>query len=61
MPEIEVKRKQRPWKVLEPQEWLRRYADWRRCQPGSPKRQAYELIKRMVCQRGTTGSWTERV
>ena len=31
--------------MLEPQEWLQRFADWRKCQPGSPKRQAYEIIK----------------
>jgi hypothetical protein len=61
MPQVEVKRKERPWRLLEPQEWLQRYADWRKCQPGSPKRQAYELIKRMARQRNTSGLWTERV
>ena len=61
MAQIKAKRKQRPWRVLEPQEWLKRYADWRKCQPGSPKRQAYEIIKRLARERKTTGRWTERV
>ncbi len=61
MPEIRVKRKRRPWRVLEPEEWLKRYADWRKCQPGSPKRQAWEIIRRMARARLRAGSWTERI
>jgi transcription initiation factor TFIIIB Brf1 subunit/transcription initiation factor TFIIB len=53
--------KKRLWRVLEPQEWLERYADWRKCQPGSPKRQAYEIIKRLAQEGKTVGSWTARV
>ena len=60
MPEIRVKRKQRPWRVLEPEEWLARYADWRKCQPGSPKRQAWEIIKRMARER-PGDKWVNRV
>ena len=61
MAQIKAKRKQRPWRVLEPQEWLERYSDWRKCQPGSPKRQAYEIIKRLARERKTLGRWTERI
>ncbi len=61
MPQIKAKRKQRPWRVMEPQEWLRRFADWRKCQPGSPKRQAYEIIKRLAREKLAAGSWAERV
>lgn len=53
--------KERLWRVLEPHEWLRRFADWRKCQPGSPKRQAYEIIKRLAREGKSTGSWTARV
>jgi len=53
--------KERLWRVLEPQEWLQRFADWRKCQPGSPKRQAYEIIKRLACEGKSTGSWTARI
>jgi hypothetical protein len=60
MPEIHVKRKQRPWRVLEPQEWLARYSDWRKCQPGSPKRQAWEIIKRMARER-PGDKWINRI
>jgi hypothetical protein len=58
--QMNVKRKQRPWRVLTPAEWLRRYSDWRKCQPGSPKRQAYEIIKRLA-KRQQGESWTSRV
>lgn len=47
--------------MLEPQEWLQRFSDWRKCQPGSPKRQAYEIIKRLAQERKSVGSWTARV
>jgi hypothetical protein len=53
--------KERLWRVLEPQEWLQRFADWRKCQPGSPKRQAYEIIKRLAYEGKSVGSWTARV
>lgn len=61
MPQIKAKRKERPWRVLEPQEWLQRFADWRKCQPGSPKRQAYEIIKRLAQEGKSVGSWTARI
>jgi len=61
MSEIRIKRKQRPWKVLSPQEWLDQYSDWRKCQPGSPKRQAFELIRRMAREGKPAGKWTERI
>jgi hypothetical protein len=53
--------KERLWRVLEPQEWLQRFADWRKCQPGSPKRQAYEIIKRLAHEGKSVGSWTARI
>ena len=61
MPQLRAKRKQRPWRVLTPAEWLERFADWRKCQPGSPKRQAYEIIKRAARERKAAGPWTGRV
>jgi hypothetical protein len=61
MPQIKAKRKERPWRLLTPEDWLKRFADWRKCQPGSPKREAYELIKKMSRERKTIGPWTERV
>lgn len=61
MAQIKAKRKEKPWRVLEPQEWLERFADWRKCQPGSPKRQAYEIIKRIAWERQAVGTWTARV
>jgi hypothetical protein len=36
--------------VAEPDEWLTRYSDWRKCQRRNPRRQAYELIKPMAWQ-----------
>ena len=53
--------KERLWRVLEPQEWLQRFSDWRKCQPGSPKRQAYEIIKRLAQEGKSVGSWTARI
>jgi hypothetical protein len=61
MAEIRAKRKGRPWRVLEPQEWLQRYGDWRKCQPGSPKRQAYEIIRRAARSRPQGARWTDRI
>ena len=61
MPQKKAKRKERPWRLLEPQEWLQRYSDWRKCQPGSPKRQAYEIIKMLSRQQQAFGAWTTRI
>jgi hypothetical protein len=61
MPQVKPKRKERVWRVLSPAEWLKRYADWRKCQPGSPKRQAYEIIKQQARKEKRGGSWADRV
>jgi len=61
MPQKKAKRKERPWRILEPQEWLKRYSDWRKCQPGSPKRQAYEIIRILSRQQQALGAWTARI
>jgi hypothetical protein len=59
---VKPKRKERPWRLLEPREFLQRYADWRKCQPGSPKRQAWEIIKRVAAeQKRQAGSWVGRI
>jgi hypothetical protein len=46
MPPVTPKRKGRAWRALSPEESLVRYSDWRKCQPGGPKRQADGIIKR---------------
>jgi hypothetical protein len=47
--------KGRAWRVLSPEESLARYSGRRKCPPGSPKRQAYGVIKRQAGQ--DVGRW----
>jgi hypothetical protein len=61
MPQKGIKREERPWRLLTPEEWLKRYPDWKQFGPGSPKRQAYELIRRQARRGKRDGSWAERV
>jgi hypothetical protein len=65
MPQMRAKRKkickERLWRVLGPQEWLQRFADWRKCQPGSDKQETYRLILQIAKNPGRSQPWRERL
>jgi hypothetical protein len=53
--------KERLWRVLEPQEWLQRFSDWRKCRPGSDKHETYRLIRQIARNPGRSQPWRERL